>query len=86
MAGFAGRGCAKLARPGRLGAAEEIHVQWRETLLIVLLAVPVPLYASIAADSGPGIIAGQKAQAERLKDLDEEVPGVPGAEPGRDGQ
>ena len=85
-AGPAGRAWAKLAPPGRPGAAEEIRVQRREILLIVLLAVLVLLYASITSDRGEGIIAGQKAQAERLKGLDEEVLGAPETEPDLDDQ
>lgn len=46
---------------------------------MVLLAGPVLLCASVAADGGLGVIAGQKDQAERLKDPDEEVLGAPGA-------
>jgi hypothetical protein len=61
-------------------------MQRREILLVVLLAMLVLLYASIAADRAPGIIAGQKAQAERLNELDEEVLGAPGAGPEQDGE
>ena len=80
-AGPAGCGCVKLEQPGKPGEAEKVRVQRREILLIVLLAVLVLLYASITADRGSGIIAGQKAQAERLNDLDDEVLGAPVAEP-----
>ena len=79
-AGPTGRAYVKLEQPGKPGEAEKVRVQRREILLIVLLAVLVLLFASITADRGSGIIAGQKAQAERLNDLDEEVLGAPGAE------
>jgi hypothetical protein len=58
----------------------------REILLMAPLAMLVLLYASIAADPAPGIIAGQKAQAERLNELDDEVLGAPGTGPQQDGE
>ena len=86
MAGPAGCACAKLVRPGGPGKPEKTRVQRREILLIMLLVVLVLFYVSIAADRAPGIIAGQKAHAERLNELDEEVLGTPPAGSEQDGE